>query len=1155
MRKLPVPLRTTLRQPIRTLLFILLIALVSFAFTIQVFEGLIVNREIHRLAQGYQSFGTLMPTEDWEWDISEAREMLKGSPLVAYTETLRVIPGVMEDIYTPDIDGRSHYPNKMFVYGTLVDKTHFQELELRGRAGFFPEFTELVLPYFDVYSFEIRVDTVAAALPEHVSENDVMRFYFIDYRGEQRHVYEQAQIGGRYFVGGQYGIHLNLIRQMYSETFGPRAPLTPPTWLPISSYQDLLLLPLTQDGLYLYPVLEGTTMSEPEIMEMVEILQENLHTVFLRPTRDMNARMDVKNSMFLLEGRFIDTVDYENANPVAVIRAEFAQLRGLAIGDTLTMTMRVSEFATEHALPDARRNFPVPRAGIVYDRETFLNMVDEGILSGVGHITLSWIDAALYNQTHAGYIQDYFYNVLQSPFSDGILYDGVIYFDSRGIDEIVNLEISTGYLTTEDIGSNWQDADTKTVTFEIVGIYGTTDRLSNILTVSHNNVFVPDSVVPSQWLQEVPYRNFSFVLNSPAVEEEFILTYQRTLEEMGFWPLFTESGWNTFIAAVSPIRDGILTGILTFGLLTLIIFCIAILLYLAQRRQEFAITRALGTGKTKALWNISLPVVLKGLPSLGGGVISAWFFTLSRGNEILGGIEEAVFYPPPILWFFMVLASLFLLLLIFLSIGIFRLSSYSELELLQGNRSKKIKRKHGINKANKPAPLEEPESAGETKLNLSLLTQKTNLRQDGLGISYSLRMMRRHTLRKPIKSFLSIAIALGFMVVLSWIPFSIQENIKQINWFYENTVITATTVVDPTSGTSRAGSIPGRLLAAINDLTPYRKEVEEARTEYNEEGDEHFFIASYHGEVDPFMAITDIKGIYDIVDTEEESWYQDLWWKNVVGFSRRDLFETFHGVYLDITFADGYDMEIFEQPDPDEPVILVARREMSAHHLEWGEYLHLVTVENAWSMRARDFESYRIVGSFDVQGIGASYITPLVHLQNHIGRDLRYNRVEFELNPALNRELEDFRTQIDELMMRTDPQLIFILRDHILREVVEPLEQNIVMMETLYPIILVLSGFIAMGLTILLLLPTMKEAAIMRATGNSKLRVNFIFGMEQKVLCILGLVLGGIISALAFGEVNLLGMVLYLGGCVVGGLIFLILVARVKPLELLQVKE
>ena len=48
---------------------------------------------------------------------------------------------------------------------------------------------------------------------------------------------------------------------------------------------DLLLQPLTEDGVYFYPVPEGSSMEVPEIVQQVDVLRENIHTIFLRPTR------------------------------------------------------------------------------------------------------------------------------------------------------------------------------------------------------------------------------------------------------------------------------------------------------------------------------------------------------------------------------------------------------------------------------------------------------------------------------------------------------------------------------------------------------------------------------------------------------------------------------------------------------------------------------------------------------------------------------------------------------------------------------------------------------------------------------------------------------------------------------------------------------
>ena len=52
-------LKSTLRQPVRPLVLVLLIGAISFAFGARAVEYLVVNRETDRLAGYYRSIGSL----------------------------------------------------------------------------------------------------------------------------------------------------------------------------------------------------------------------------------------------------------------------------------------------------------------------------------------------------------------------------------------------------------------------------------------------------------------------------------------------------------------------------------------------------------------------------------------------------------------------------------------------------------------------------------------------------------------------------------------------------------------------------------------------------------------------------------------------------------------------------------------------------------------------------------------------------------------------------------------------------------------------------------------------------------------------------------------------------------------------------------------
>ena len=1188
--KISASLKSMLRQPIKTLLFTLLIALSSFAFAIRAFEGLIVNREITRLEGAYQAIGQLVPIEDWQWEIgADIRDLLSNSSLVHYTDSLQVIPGIMDDLYSLDSDGNSFYPNQLFVYGTLVDKGYREfesmtaDLDPDEYKGFFTIFP--FAPYLTLYYFDILVDTVEASLPYHVLGADryleylqtrtndageprfteeeiesrvenfqeVLRLYFVDYRGEQAHIFEQAQIGQRYFVGGQHG-RIPLLSRAFR--------------LPSWGANDLILLlhPLTEERMYFYPVAAGETVSDPEIIEQVEVLRQNIHTIFLRPTKNLTLAAETMNSMVLVDGRLIDDKDEANGNKVAVVHRNFAEFNELSVGDTITLNMRQQSFATEYVMPDVMRSFPIPRIGAKYDVETFRILSSEGIYSGTGVVS-SPMYSYINNLLPAGGIYENhrflyeravclsclalywrrfeFYALRGGPFLDGIVYDGIIHIDLRGMDEIMNLEMVTGYITSSESDQNWREAETKEVTLEIVGIYFKNDRLNNTLSVSTSHVFIPDSIVPTGWTQDVLYRHFSFFLNSPEDEEAFTLRYQRQLEEMGFFPIFLENDWASFAAATRPIQNGILMGVIAFTVLVLVVLYLTVFLYFAQRKREFAIARALGMKKPQAIWELSLPILLIGGVGLFLGMIPGWFLAIDLAESTLNTIEDALFEQPSLMWLGLAILLLFSLLVICSVMEIRKLAGLSELELLQGNVAAKIKKKR-IKKA-KPTrhqSLAVTDSLEEVSLNLSKLD--VTMVKSRIGISYFIRVVTRNMIRRSMKSILSIAVPLGFLMALSWIAVSIRENTRQVNWLYDNTIVSGTLVVDPSSLTARSTSFPPHILSSI------------LRIEFEEEdptGDPERipFVANYHAEARHNMR--------PVVITPEELEAGNITYDsifglvNTLGVSRLDLYKDFHEVSFEIEYIEGFNEQIFQESNADQPVILISSQIIDHLGVSPGDYLGLFCAD-ILAPTLRQVSFYKVVGVFVAPDIDVQIITPLVHLQNHVPTTLEFDRAVFELNPELNRELGVFRQETARIVEdRVDPRLFFLLEDHILREVVVPLEQSITMMQTLYPILLALSGLIAVGLTALLLLPLMKEVAIMRSLGATRSYAVAMLILEQKTLCLLGLGLGAIISILAFGWANLLGAFLYLVGCLIAAIVFSILLVKRKPLDLLQVKE
>jgi ABC-type antimicrobial peptide transport system permease subunit len=132
---------------------------------------------------------------------------------------------------------------------------------------------------------------------------------------------------------------------------------------------------------------------------------------------------------------------------------------------------------------------------------------------------------------------------------------------------------------------------------------------------------------------------------------------------------------------------------------------------------------------------------------------------------------------------------------------------------------------------------------------------------------------------------------------------------------------------------------------------------------------------------------------------------------------------------------------------------------------------------------------------------------------------------------------------------------MLVLRDHVLRSVIEQLERNIAMISVLYPIMVALAAFVSVGLTMLLLMTVTRQATIMRVLGMTKQRVVKGWMFEQVFLCLTGVVLGSLVSILVFGNVNMLGVIIYLFSNVITGLVFMMVLVRRKLLGLLQTRE
>jgi hypothetical protein len=189
-------------------------------------------------------------------------------------------------------------------------------------------------------------------------------------------------------------------------------------------------------------------------------------------------------------------------------------------------------------------------------------------------------------------------------------------------------------------------------------------------------------------------------------------------------------------------------------------------------------------------------------------------------------------------------------------------------------------------------------------------------------------------------------------------------------------------------------------------------------------------------------------------------------------------------------------------------------------------------------------------------------LIPLSALESMDGSQTRFTVAHFSLDPKRNRELPQFRADMEKVMQDLGGKLNFVIWDEELRIVVAQLDKNLSLLQVLYPVVIGVSVLIGAGLCFLLLLGATREAAILRVLGTTRRAVRLALIIEPLVLSILGVLLGLGISRLLWTSPDLLSSIpllvsaaLYLAGVMAGSVVGAISVTNKKPIELLQVKE
>ena len=706
---------------------------------------------------------------------------------------------------------------------------------------------------------------------------------------------------------------------------------------------------------------------------------------------------------------------------------------------------------------------------------------------------------------------------------------------------------------------NWRSYPTYQDTFKIIGLYNSTNDWA-IFAYIPTSSLRPGFASTTQ--NQFRYEEYNFVLDSSRRETGFIQAYKAPLQALGISLTFLKNNGPAFWAAVDPIRRSSSADLLVFGLLMVVALILAVFLYVTARKRDYAILRALGVPRKQASGQLLLPILLLGGLGILLGGLPAWNYALTQAKASLSslpmpaGVSPSADLSPFILAG--LCAAIFTLLALFSWLGVNLLAHKPVYELLQGETSQNKAGQKRTRKSAISQPIPSLSSSlagtldtpGSTRQGPAANRVDLAYRRKYTPSSLS-RYVLHHLLRSKLKSFLTLAVALGFLLAAAWIRQTMERSRLEVERLYDTTVVEADIVpTDPSAAST--GAAPGRGTGFVY--------------------------------LDTIDSVLNSGFVQSSVLEADTAWFKI---KNLVS---RDVFpgnfpvyaydspEAFNSGLADpgsLVFASGWDMDLFAKPRTIEEIrkdglpALFPASMLEMLQLKVGQTVQ-ITVQSSSTYPCLIVGQYSggrtTSGNSNIIPWNYSAVNPILiplsALESMDGSQTRFTVAHFSLDPKRNRELPQFRADMEKVMQDLGGKLNFVIWDEELRIVVAQLDKNLSLLKVLYPVVIGVSVLIGAGLCFLLLLQATREAAILRVLGTTKMSVRLALIIEPLLLSILGVLLGLGISRLLWMSSDLVSAVpllvsagLYLAGVLAGSVTGAISVTNKKPIELLQVKE
>ncbi|MCL2405578.1 MAG: hypothetical protein FWC92_08535 [Defluviitaleaceae bacterium] len=1103
--------KSMIRQPMRTLLLFLLITLASFAFVLRAVEFLSVNRHIQAIAANYRSIGFLIADSELA-DVSAGADILANSDFIAFEDRRRQLEGILpEGMHTPDNIGmRRGVP--------MQDQWRFTVSYFYAYINTIPpEHTGATVLWLD-----ITIDDVLVGLPEHAvaGQNAFLRYMLGPDSIGNASPFENLTEGGRYFF-----------RAHFYQRFGNFGMAIPR----VGNAGDWLdIVPIDGESLWFIPVDAGETVDFDahglsHIPAEAELLRHNHQAVTLQTTVDMTAMPSFQgrgSSMRLSSGRLLNVDDHLNANPVVVVHSAFAYLNNKQLGDTITIAVHENQFV---------------------DAAVTGTWVGGGVAEGAVQVT----------------------------------------------DALVR--------STPD------DATVYMIELEIVGLYNNFISMGN--HYGWGIFYVPDAVIPANITPSPPTRDipliqtswehghvagswYSFVLECTRLEQSFLTQYREILQEHNLFLVLFQAGAGGFWAAADPIQLIIAFNAIVFAIVLIMVLLLVAFLYLRQRRRDYAIMRALGRPNRRILLQLCISVLLLCVPAAALGSYFAWDFAISESGAILEpfaemAVAEAINIHDPfnrinapasimaaadvnisMLWLVGLICIVVGLLLVTIVAGFVISLRHSVLEQLQGN-TVSIKSAKQMNRSASIRDLETPAfSSNNMNLPRLALTKSPGAKQINI-----LRWVFAHITRSAAKTVLGFAIALFFVIALGWMQESIQSTESNLDTLYDTTVVRVdvTPAGSEIMGARLVTGVITRVGAQILQESIYVNQIAAeaihtfaAILHPNEDGE---FPSDWHEIVGLDRTVNAhvnlARGVFDMLLAISNLEYFIA--EHYVGLVSDEVTDFVPSIHIE--FMEGFEYEHFTFDTPDEPIPIIIPQSLAAERdFAVGDEVFL-----AYSALNGIYRNFRpanaiVVGIHNEYifrlGHESSVIIPVAALEELMGWVTFYTNLSATIDTAHNREITLAREDITERMARVAtfirPLEVFFM-DEELRVVVGAMGQVLLLLELMYPIVIVLAVVIGAALSMLFMLQVAKNAAIMRVLGATGNKTRFMLCLELLAVCLAGVIVGLIFMialSWGFGTADLIVVALfYLAGAIIGSIIGAIIVTAKPPLDLLQVRE